>query len=234
MDASQSPRPLRLPATALWILVVLIVPRVVERVATQWYLGQWYLDTGNDGMPPAEVVYAAVRFGKPLGIWIVIASLAALWPGWGPVKLYRLWPNRLAAGVAVGLLAGAAWAAVISLSGAVAPALALDPAGKLAALPLTLTTGVGEELLYRGFILGLLVHSGVRPVRQVLVSAALFALSAAWFNWDAVFWGLGFGLTLSGLAVWRGNVWPAVAAHLVFEVLLQPALILGKLEAALG
>jgi hypothetical protein len=163
-----------------------------------------------------------------------VLALAALWPGWGPIRLFRLWPDSRMAGVGAGILVGAAWAAVIVLSGAVSFAEALSPAGKAAALPLTLTTGVGVELLYRGFIVALLAGAGMGRVGQVAWSAGLFALSVAWFNWDAAYWGLAFGATLSALAVWRGNVWPAVAAHLTFEVLLQPALILAKLHVALG
>jgi membrane protease YdiL (CAAX protease family) len=221
-------------AAALWILVVLVLPRVIERVATQWYLGQWYVETGLTGMPPAQVVYEAVRFGKPVGVWTTVILLAALWPSLGPVRLYRLWPRHLPAGLAAGAGAGLAWALLLVAQGAVPLWEALAPAGKLGALPLTVTTGLGIELLYRGFLLTLLAQVGLRPMAQVLLSAGLFALSAALFNWDALFWGLGFGLTLSALAVWRGSVWPAVAGHFAFEFALQPALILGKLELALG
>lgn len=86
-------------------------------------------------------------------------------------------------------------------------------------LALGLTTGLAEEVLFRGYLL-----TGLRddlPLWGALaVQAVLFGAHHASFGLRAVPAKIGHGAVWGLLAVWAGSLLPAVAAHLVFQYLV--------------
>jgi membrane protease YdiL (CAAX protease family) len=74
---------------------------------------------------------------------------------------------------------------------------------------LALSAGLVEELFFRGFL---------QPRVGIGVSTLLFVL--AHLSYDQPFMLVGItilSLVFAGLVWWRQNVWPAVAAHFLFD-----------------
>jgi membrane protease YdiL (CAAX protease family) len=93
--------------------------------------------------------------------------------------------------------------------------LGLTPAWALA---LGATSAVGEELFFRGFLLGLLARL-LGPVPAVLLQAAAFAAlhPAPRRAWAYPLWTLLVGLLLGSVALGTGSVLPGLLAHYVFN-----------------
>ncbi len=93
-------------------------------------------------------------------------------------------------------------------------------------LLVSLSAGVAEELFFRGFLM---------PRAGFWLSNALFVL--AHLNYEQPFLLLGVALlsvAFSLLTRWRGNVWPAVAAHALFDAIQLLILVPGAAGAAGG
>ena len=174
-------------------------------------------------MIPSDTLPPAGRFYRLAWIFYLVLAIAGLvWiglAGKGPIPLRlfadpRGWPLDLALGAAAGLLLIAVWRlgrrflpAARELNDQIAKLLA--GLTRADALGLALLSGFAEELFFRGAVQGALgwipatvlfglLHTGPgRPFRLW----TLFALLA----------GLLFGL----LVLWRGNLLPAVLAHIV-------------------
>lgn len=218
-----------------WTLLLLAIPRLLEQGVTRQWLILWYGRTGHEGLPPAEAVFAAVSWGKPLGYALTIAGLLLFWHKTRPRELLGLPLRGAWRDAALGIPAGLAWALLMWLKGVNDfRGMFVPDWDTMRAIPLILGTGAGQEILFRGFLFFLLTRAKAGSKTTVAWTAAAFAAGQAWYDWDAVFWGAGFGLTLGLMRAWRGNAWSAVAAHLVFEACLQPDLMLQKLEAGLG
>lgn len=96
-----------------------------------------------------------------------------------------------------------------------------------AILPLAAFVGFWEEAVFRGFLLGRLraaLPAAETPRAPLLRDAAAVALCALCFGAGHGYQGaLGFiqtttaGIVLGALTVWRGSVWPAIAAHLTID-----------------
>lgn len=146
-------------------------------------------------------------------------------------------PREIGLGVVLGV---GAWVAV--LAGIMAFALALYAAGLgdslpkqppalipfIAALPIalkiliSLSAGVVEEWFFRGFL---------QPRMGILLSTALFAL--AHFSYGQPFMLVGITLLslIYGLLVkWRQNIWPAIAAHTLFDAVQLLVVVPGALR----
>ncbi|MYS77817.1 CPBP family intramembrane metalloprotease, partial [Streptomyces sp. SID5926] len=88
-----------------------------------------------------------------------------------------------------------------------------------ALLALGLLTGVGEEVLFRGYLLTGLREALV-PWAALVVQAALFGVHHASFGPRAVPAKAVHGLLWGALTLGSGSLLPAVAAHTVFQVLV--------------
>ena len=86
------------------------------------------------------------------------------------------------------------------------------------ALALALTSAVGEEIFFRGAVLGLLSRA-LPPVAAVLAQAVLFAAlhPAPRRAWAYPLWTLCAGVILGAVALATGSVWPGVLAHYLFN-----------------
>ncbi|MBN0046443.1 CPBP family intramembrane metalloprotease [Streptomyces actuosus] len=90
------------------------------------------------------------------------------------------------------------------------------PAGLLA---LGLLTALAEEVLFRGYLLAGLRHS-LALWAALIVQAAVFAVHHASFGLRAVPAKAAHGLVWGALTAAAGTLLPAVAAHVVFQVLV--------------
>ena len=78
-------------------------------------------------------------------------------------------------------------------------------------LMVSLSAGVVEEVFFRGFLM---------PRAGFATSNVLFVL--AHLNYEQPFLLLGVALlsvAFSYLTLWRGNIWPAIAAHFLFDAI---------------
>jgi membrane protease YdiL (CAAX protease family) len=146
-------------------------------------------------------------------------------------------PREIGLGVVLGV---GAWVAV--LAGIMLFALALYAAGLGESLPkqppalipfiaglpialkilISLSAGVVEEWFFRGFL---------QPRMGILLSTVLFAL--AHFSYGQPFMLVGITLLslIYGLLVkWRQNIWPAIAAHTLFDAVQLLVVVPGALR----
>jgi membrane protease YdiL (CAAX protease family) len=108
-------------------------------------------------------------------------------------------------------------------------------------LPLAAFVAIWEETVFRGFLLGRLRaalpadesrNSRLRrDVVAVAITALLFGAGHAYQGVLGVAQTTVAGVALGTLAVWRGSVWPAVAAHLAIDAF--GLLLLQALKSAL-
>jgi membrane protease YdiL (CAAX protease family) len=131
------------------------------------------------------------------------------------------WPS--ARDLAIGIAAGVAILVALGALSAVVPpdhtALA-----QLVATPLwwqiasVIRAAVGEEVLFRGYALERLATVTRRPRLAALVSWAVFTVEhVGYWGWGhLVIAGLG-GALLTGLYLWRRNLWVAILAHAIVD-----------------
>ena len=90
-------------------------------------------------------------------------------------------------------------------------------------LLVSLSAGVVEEVFFRGFLM---------PRAGFVTSNVLFVL--AHMNYQQPFLLLGVALlsvAFSYLTIWRGNIWPAIAAHFLFDAIQLLVIVPSAAEA---
>ena len=95
----------------------------------------------------------------------------------------------------------------------------------LTRLMVSLSAGVVEEIFFRGFLM---------PRVGLVTSNVLFVL--AHLSYEQPFMLLGVALlsvAFSYLTIWRGNIWPAIAAHFLFDA-IQLLIIVPTAASAAG
>jgi membrane protease YdiL (CAAX protease family) len=196
-------------------------------------------------IPPAQLFALHVIFIAGILAWFLLGFGNAVTPGRGLLAVlgrqlgfFTPRPAREAAiGLGLGLLA---WPALIACLLLVAGLLFAfggenllphDPPALvvwIAGLPIwlkvavALSAGVVEEVFFRGFL---------QPRVGIGVSTLLFAL--AHLSYDQPFMLVGItvlSLFFSGLVWWRQNLWPAIAAHFLFDAVQLLFLIPWALE----
>ena len=189
------------------------------------------------GFGPAGLLAIAVVVAGNLAGPIVGAPLVLIWAAASGTPLRALGfarPRRWTLTIVTGILLGVAFK--LAMKAIVMPLLGADPinrayhylAGNTAALPLMLLNviliaGLGEEIVYRGYLferLGkLLGKNAIAQAAIVLIGAALFG--AAHYAGQglagaqqATIVGLVFG---TAFAV-TSRLWPLIIAHAAFDV----------------
>jgi membrane protease YdiL (CAAX protease family) len=110
------------------------------------------------------------------------------------------------------------------------------------AVPMALGSGLIEEMFFRHFLMSWFAAAGLETVLQIIVSAVIFAaVHTIWVvfgrSWRAVLpillstFGLGVLMSLVYLASGR-IVMPAVVAHMVINLLIEPGLLLSSARHA--
>lgn len=92
-------------------------------------------------------------------------------------------------------------------------------------LMVSLSAGVVEEIFFRGFLM---------PRAGLVTSNVLFVL--AHLSYEQPFMLLGVALlsvAFSCLTIWRGNIWPAIAAHFLFDA-IQLLIVVPSAAEAVG
>jgi len=176
---------------------------------------------------------AAQYWSNVVALALVVGLALALW----------LWRGRSPADL--GLAAGGSRATLTLLAGlALAAGLAfyyrrlLGRAGRLgdikrelladapvvprarADLPswtaLSLTAGVAEEIVYRGYLIWYLAHSMPEPL-AVPCAAAVFTLGHLYQSPKSAAKVFLLALVFGGLYVWSGALWPVMVAHAMID-----------------
>jgi membrane protease YdiL (CAAX protease family) len=96
------------------------------------------------------------------------------------------------------------------------------PTGALAMsvwIGVSLTAGICEEIVFRGYLQRQLAAMTGRPVIAILVQAILFGIGHAYEGPGAVADIVVIGLILGGLAAWRGNIRAAILVHAALDIL---------------
>jgi membrane protease YdiL (CAAX protease family) len=184
--------------------------------------------TGNVALPLGRLGVLVL----PVGALLTLAWAKASHTPWRAIGFVR--PGSWLAGLAVGLVFGVAFK--VLMKAIVMPLLGADPVnhayhyltGNTAALPLailtmTVTGGVGEETLYRGFLferLGRLLGHGAPAKAVIVIVTALWFASGHLIQQglpgaeQAVFTGLTFG----ALYAVTGRLWTPICAHAAFDL----------------
>jgi len=84
-------------------------------------------------------------------------------------------------------------------------------------LPVSLTAGVAEELLYRGFLFWFLVPS-VGLAAAVVASAVIFGLGHLYQGWRGTLSTAAVGLVLGALFALSGSLWWIMALHALIDL----------------
>lgn len=175
----------------------------------------------------ASTFFSTPALAYPLRAAAMAAALALVWRPLAAMDWRPGWQGPL-----VGLIVGLAWLATApppaESDHALATALAAAPPvlavawavvrvlGTIALVPLI------EELFFRGYVLARLDGDGWgwRRVAAVLISAGLFA--ALHDRWIAA---LLAGIAFAALALWRGRLAEAVAAHVVANAVIAASAV---------
>jgi membrane protease YdiL (CAAX protease family) len=144
----------------------------------------------------------------------------------------RRWfkPTQLATDVAYAALAFALIYAVTSVAthlshhdpqsaNIVLPSLPSGIFGLSVWVSLSLTAGICEEIVFRGYLQRQFAAMSARPRLAVLAQAILFAIGHIYEGLDAVVEIVLIGLVLGALAAWRGNIRACILVHATLDVL---------------
>ncbi len=163
---------------------------------------------------PNQLVGPAFGLGAMMiALGVVIVYLRGEAFAWYPA---RAWPDVLLGG---GLGLGAAWLVMLlserfavmgSLRAHLVRMIRLEAVQPWHALLLGLLAGIPEELLFRG---------AIQPALGLPLTALLFGVLHAITPTYVVYASLA-GLGLGALFAWRGDLWAATAAHVVYDAAL--------------
>jgi uncharacterized protein len=85
-------------------------------------------------------------------------------------------------------------------------------------VPLALTAGLCEEVLFRGFLLWVLAHVLPAWWMAALAQALLFGLAHVYQGPRGVFATFGVGVFLTGVVWISGSLWPAMLVHALLDL----------------
>lgn len=82
---------------------------------------------------------------------------------------------------------------------------------------LSVTAGIVEEIIYRGFLLGVL-SAALGTGAGILISSAIFGLGHMYQGPVGILKTGAIGLAMAGLTVLSGSVLPAILVHIVLDI----------------
>ena len=214
------------PRAAGWTIATVLAPLAIYFVLSSFYIGLWYARTRHRGPPPSGVIIEAIMVAAPLSAWATVG----LW--WlihrrrtAFSKLYATRTETPALDVGLGLAIGAAWVAIYGLFDVVAfGEMFTFSLPKLASTPLSISAGFCEEFLFRGFLFLIIARAGGGWKSQLVYSSLAFGLAHCFWGPWGMLWTTVLGVTFGLSLLWRRNVWPAVVAHAVLNLCIEPAL----------
>jgi membrane protease YdiL (CAAX protease family) len=169
----------------------------------------------------------AMFIGLPPALW----GTVALW-WWLHRKkarfgnLFLAQSSAIVPDIGIGICLGVLWVAIYGLMDVVSwqEMFNLDSA-KLASIPTSLSAGFCEEFLYRGFLFWLLSTAGASKGLRLLIASIAFGLAHCFWGPWGMAWTTVLGFTFGLAVLWRGNVWPAIMAHTLLDLCIEPGLI---------
>lgn len=226
------PSNVSLRTAILWTALTILAPVMLSFLATNFYVAAWYAwmavaGTPHDGPPPSSVVQDGIMLTGGLGLW---ATVLVWWlvhrQETAFPELFATRSSRWPADLAIGALVGMGWVLVYGAIGwPPFSAMFVADAGKALSLPTSLSAGFCEEFLFRGFLMLLLARAGASAGWQVFWSSIAFGLAHVFWGPVGMLFTVALGASFAGLRLWRGNVWPAVAAHTLLNLCIEPGLI---------
>ncbi len=210
-----------------WTIATVFVPLAASMVFSNVYLFFWYLKTGYRGKPPVDVIQTAVMHTGIFGLWFTVG----LW--WLMQKreksfadLFGTRTDSFLKDFLIGLLLGGFWAAVYGLIGwpSFSSMFVLN-FEKLKSVPVSLSAGFCEEFLFRGFVILMIASAGGTQRSQIIWSSLAFGAAHLFWGPVGMLFTVAFGVTFAIVRIKRGSVWPAVVAHCVLNLCIEPALM---------
>lgn len=217
------------PVALDWMLVVLMI--LLSIVEWRWYWPRRVRAIAA-GVPGTRArMYREIVAAE----WVLTAAIVALWVGlgrpWGALLLGAASPPRLAIGIALASLLIALLAAqrrallarperlarvgrAMEHVDALVPATAGEHRGFAA---VSLTAGLCEEFIYRGFVLGWAGAWG-GPVAAVLVSSLVFGFGHLYQGPRHVLRIGALGVFFALLAMASGSLWPGILVHAAMDL----------------
>jgi membrane protease YdiL (CAAX protease family) len=182
---------------------------------------------------PADYVAANFAVGW-LGLWL---ELALFWMFIARREdrrdAFALRSRDVAVDLTWGAALGALWVIVYGILGAPHfSAMFSFDAAKLASVPLSVTAGITEELLCRGLLIDSAARAGYGTRSRLAISAAVFGLSHLLWGPGAMLVTALLGGTLAASRLHRGSVLPAIVAHVLLNLCIEPGLMRLALAAA--
>lgn len=221
---------------AVWVVATVVGPLFFYWFASGWYVGTWYARTAYQGPLPPRVMMQAMFLGLPPALW---AAVVLWW--WLHHKtakfrdLYLTRTNRIGSDVAIGMALGVLWVAAYALLDVVSwQEMSSFDRTKLASVPASLSAGFCEEFLYRGFLFWLLAAAGAGKGLRLIVTSCAFGLAHCFWGPWGMLWTTVLGSTFGLAVLWRGNVWPAVVAHTLLDLCIEPGLLEKTLHGGFG
>jgi len=214
-------------SAVVWTVATVLVPLALSWILVSAYLGPWYQRTGHRGSPPADVLLPALLDMVGPSLWITVGLWWLMFRAKDSfAALFATRTRSIAGDVALGVALGAAW---IGIYGLVRyppfDRMFLLDAAKLRSVPLSLSAGFCEEFLFRGFVILMIARAGGSRTAQILWSSLAFGLGHVhWGPWGML-WTTGLGLSFAGARTARGSVWPAVVAHSILNLAIEPGML---------
>jgi membrane protease YdiL (CAAX protease family) len=200
---------------AKWVALTGITPMILIGLVVTLYIHSWYGAQRAAGIPhhgslPGPVRDMGILWGVLIGEW----STVLLW--WFFFRksnsfstLFQTRTNTPLRELAVGLIVAALAVSLIAVMGR--PPTMNWP--KLLCVPLSLTAGFCEEMLFRGFVILMIARAGAGSFAQVFWSALVFGVGHFFLGPWGMAWATFLGASLAAVTLWRGNIWSAVTAH---------------------
>lgn len=233
------------PPTIAWLATLLVcVAYVGISLGVAGALSTLRPTESSNARAQAGLLIGRAFVGQSLALAVLAGWLA--WHGWSLARLGLTSPGDPA-----GWLAAAAVVALFAVALLRGPLRGVASLGERSAFRIFGTTtgvfvGGFEEVVFRGFVMAELAAASVNPLLQVLASALLWSLAHfRWgrrrggYDWRLVLGAMGntfiLGLAFGGVYLLGGrSLWPAIAAHSGFNLLVEPWLVLARLTGRLG
>jgi membrane protease YdiL (CAAX protease family) len=189
--------------------LLLVQARLSERIPEEAGRQEVYLSSAVSIIVLAAVAMVAARSGGLTRIDLRLVSLA---------------PGPLLAAAGLTTAAGVALMALGRFLDVPEPPLVdfLVPrtgSERIAFAGLSLTAGIGEELVFRSFLIGALLQTGASVTTAVAISVVAFALSHAYQGVLGVIRVALLGVVLTGPFLLTGSVYPSVIAHAALDMI---------------
>ncbi|MBI5093638.1 MAG: CPBP family intramembrane metalloprotease [Candidatus Hydrogenedentes bacterium] len=219
-----------------WTAATIITPLIIGWMGSGFYIGLWYAKTQHQGPPLPAVLARGIPLGITIGLW---ATVFLFWLAHRKraafSELFAASSLNLSADLLYGLCLGAVWVVIYGIFDVVAfRDMFVFRTDKALSLPATFSAGFCEEFLFRGFLFAVITRAGGGVKSQIAITSIAFGLAHVFWGPWGMLWTTGLGATFAVARVWRGNVWPAVAAHTVLNLCIEPALLNKAVSGGFG